>query len=143
MAKRGLTGLAKDSLRHCRAEVKTVFDVLSNEENWPVLVHCTQGKDRTGLVVSLVLGLLDVSTEDIKRDYLLSVPGLEGDRAERVKAISSIGLPEDFAGCPEEWVDEVLGEIQREYGGVEKFLLNSCGVEREQLDSVKHILATQ
>lgn len=143
MAKRGLTGLAKDSLKHCRAEIKSVFDVLSSQENWPVLVHCTQGKDRTGLVVLLVLGLLGVSAEDVKRDYMLSVPGLEDDREERVKAISTIGLPEDFAGCPDDWVEEVLGEIQREYGGVERFLVNSCAVERGQVERVKQILAVQ
>lgn len=140
MAKRGLTGLAKDSLKHCRAEIKSVFDVLANEENWPVLVHCTQGKDRTGLVVLLVLGLLGVSKEDVSRDYLLSVPGLEEDREERVIAISSIGLPEEFAGCPEDWVEEVLGEIEREYGGVEKFLVDECGVGREQVAKVKENL---
>jgi protein tyrosine/serine phosphatase len=42
----------------CKGEVKQVFDVLADDRNWPVLVHCTQGKDRTGLIVMLVLFLL-------------------------------------------------------------------------------------
>lgn len=140
MAQRGLTGLAKDSLKYCRAEIKSIFDVLANEENWPVMVHCTQGKDRTGLVVLLVLGLLDVSKEEIKRDYLLSIKGLEADFADRVKAIAEIGLPEEFAGCPENWVEEVFGEIESQYGGFENFLVGECGVKREQVEKVKQIL---
>lgn len=139
MAKRGLTGLAIDSLKFCRAEIKQVFDVLANEENFPVLVHCTQGKDRTGLVVLLVLALMGVDEQGIERDYLMSVEGLEGDREERVRAIGEIGLPENFAGCEKGWVGEVLGEIER-YGGVEKFLTLECGVEAGQIESVRRIL---
>jgi hypothetical protein len=42
MSKRGLVGLAQDSLTYCKAEVKTVFDVLARPEAYPVMIHCTQ-----------------------------------------------------------------------------------------------------
>jgi hypothetical protein len=35
----------------------------------PVLVHCTLGKDRTGIVVALLLAAVGVSREDIIADY--------------------------------------------------------------------------
>ncbi|KJX93703.1 tyrosine/serine protein phosphatase [Zymoseptoria brevis] len=139
MSQRGLIGLAKDSLEHCRAEIAQVFDVLSHEGNWPVLVHCTQGKDRTGMVVLLVALLLDVGMEELKRDYLMSREGLQGDREERVKAVREMGLTDEFAGCEEGLVEEIVRELREKYGGVEKYL-EGCGITREKQGTVKEIL---
>lgn len=36
----------------------------------PIVVHCAAGKDRTGLVTALVLGLLGADHDEIVRDYL-------------------------------------------------------------------------
>jgi hypothetical protein len=46
--------------------------------------------------------LLGAGREEIKRDYLASEQGLAADREDRIKAIASIGLGEEFAGCPHE-----------------------------------------
>ena len=43
--------------------------LLSHEENLPVLVHCVYGKDRTGLLVALVLDCIGVDREIIANDY--------------------------------------------------------------------------
>jgi protein-tyrosine phosphatase len=42
-----------------------------------VLVHCAGGRDRTGLVILLLLALVDVSPEVIASDYELSAERLE------------------------------------------------------------------
>lgn len=39
-------------------------------ENGSVLWHCTEGKDRCGLLSAIILFLLDVSEEDVMEDYL-------------------------------------------------------------------------
>lgn len=139
MAKRGLIGLAEDSLKHSLAEVKSVFDVLCDESNYPLLVHCTQGKDRTGLVVLLVLLLLRVPREAIDQDYMLSEQELVSEREERMVQIRAIGLPDGFAGCAEGWVDAVSKCIDEEYGGIEAYL-GRCGVTKEHMERVKKIL---
>lgn len=41
-----------------------------------VLVHCAQGRDRTGLITLLLLALVGVAAEDIAADYALSASGL-------------------------------------------------------------------
>jgi protein-tyrosine phosphatase len=138
MAARGLAGLAEDSLRFCQAEVKQVFDVLCQAEKWPVLVHCTQGKDRTGLVVLLVLMLLGVEERVIGADYRLSQGELQRERAERLEEIRSIGLPEEFADCDEGWTDRVCGFINEEFGSVEMYL-KGCGVTAEHQEALKRI----
>ncbi|KAF9730363.1 hypothetical protein PMIN06_011254 [Paraphaeosphaeria minitans] len=139
MEEMGLVGLAIESVDVCTSEVKQVFDVLAKEENWPVLVHCTQGKDRTGLIVMLLLFLLQVDESAIEKDYLLSGPELEPERAERVKEIQSIGLSEQFALCPPDVVSTVHAHLQEKYGGVEAYLL-STRITKEQIARIKRTL---
>jgi protein-tyrosine phosphatase len=139
MAPRGLAGLAEDSLRFCQAEVKQVFDVLCRSEQWPVLVHCTQGKDRTGLIVLLVLTLLGVEEKAIGEDYKLSQGELQRERAERLEEIRSIGLTDDFADCDEGWTGRVCGFVKAEFGSVEMYL-KGCGVIAEQQETLKRII---
>lgn len=139
MNQMGLQGLALESVNVCTSEVKQVFGVLAKEENWPVLVHCTQGKDRTGLIVMLLLFLLEVDEAAIEKDYLVSGPELEPERTERVEEIESIGLSEQFALCPPDVVPKVRAHLKERYGGVEAYLL-STGITKEQLTSIKRIL---
>lgn len=137
MEEMGLVGLATSSIDVCTKEVKQVFDVLADDRNWPVLVHCTQGKDRTGLIVMLVLWLSQIEDEVIEKDYLLSEPELAPEKESRMKEISAIGLSEQFAVCPPGLAKEVHSHIQEKYGGVEKYLLGKVGVSRETLENVR------
>lgn len=132
----GLVGLAIESVDVCTAEVKQVFDVLAKDESWPVLVHCTQGKDRTGLVVMLLLFLLEVDTAAIEEDYMRSGPELEAEKAERIREISSIGLTEQFAECAPDTVAKVRAHLEERYGGVEAYLV-AAGVGRAQVAAIK------
>lgn len=139
MAPKGLTHLTRDMLQYSREEIKQAFEVLSNPALYPVLVHCTQGKDRTGLIILLVLALCGVSTEAIERDYRLSERELEGEMDFRLRELREMGLPASFARCPKDWVRVVIGEFLQEYGGVEKYL-EGCGVSEAQFESVRKIL---
>jgi protein-tyrosine phosphatase len=46
--------------------------ILADPAAYPAVFHCAAGKDRTGLLAAVVLGLLGVSEEDIISDYALS-----------------------------------------------------------------------
>ncbi|KAK4985444.1 hypothetical protein LTR66_008172 [Elasticomyces elasticus] len=142
MAARGLVGLAKDSLDVCTAEVLALFTVLAEPANYPLLVHCTQGKDRTGLTVLLLLMLYGVSAVAIGEDYLRSESELAPEREEKLREVRSIGLPDEFAGCPPHWVDEVCGYVEERYGGVEEYLAR-CGVTEQMREAVKQNLCCQ
>lgn len=48
------------------------FRLLLASEGRPVLWHCTQGKDRTGVAALLLLTALGIDEESILRDYLLT-----------------------------------------------------------------------
>ena len=45
MNPRGLVGLGKDSLDYSKYEIRQVFEILADDKNYPILAHCTQGKD--------------------------------------------------------------------------------------------------
>ena len=139
MAARGLSGLAIDSLLYSRAEVKAIFSILCNVDAYPVLMYCTQGKDRTGLTVLLVGMLCGVPIEAIEKDYRLSESELQPEREEKLDEIRSISLPDDFADCPAEWTRTVSAYINEKLGGAEKYL-ESCGVTREQQERLKKLL---
>lgn len=133
---RGLIGLGKDTLKHSGPEIKEVFDVLANPESYPVLVHCTQGKDRTGLIVTLVLLLCGVDIDAISDDYRMSEAELKPEFEDRMKEIASIGLDESFAGCPKSFVCDIAQFIQEEFGGVERYL-SSIGVQQQQISQIR------
>ena len=142
LQKRGLIGLGQDTLQHSGPEIKQVFDVLANPASYPVLVHCTQGKDRTGLIVLLVLLLCGVNTKAITDDYTKSEPELAPEFEERMKEIASIGLDESFARCPKNFVEETVSFVISQYGSAERYL-SGIGVSRKQLDSIRAIMIVE
>ena len=46
-----------------KKEIAKALRVLTKEENFPVLVHCMHGKDRTGLLIMLILLLCDIEPQ--------------------------------------------------------------------------------
>ncbi|KAF5391155.1 hypothetical protein D9757_003080 [Collybiopsis confluens] len=126
MRPRGLIGLSKDSLQFCQDEISqasaiSALQVYLDPQAYPVLVHCTQGKDRSGLVVMLVLFILGVPVEFVKEDYVLSDKGLERIRKSMLVEVFEIGMDETYTRAPEEVVDAVWKYLQ-EGGGVDAYL---------------------
>lgn len=66
-------------------QIKNIFSFLANEENYPLIVHCNIGTDRTGLIAFLINGLLGVSEDGLYLDYVFSNFGsIGGGRASQV-----------------------------------------------------------
>jgi protein-tyrosine phosphatase len=140
MEEMGLVGLATNSMDVCTKEVREVFEVYADEKSWPLMIHCTQGKDRTGLTVMLVLFLLGVDVAAVEKDYLRSGVELEGEqKAARIKEIATIGLSEQFAEVPSNMVQKVHEHMQSKYGSIEGYLAKA-GVTTEMMDRIKKTL---
>lgn len=132
MAPRGLIGLGQDTLDSSTAEVREIFELLVSPAAYPVLVHCTQGKDRTGLIVLLLLLLLpEVSADAIAADYVKSEPELVVEFEERMKEIRVLGLNEEYTKCPPEFTQQIRAHLDAKYGGVGGYL-TSVGIDREK-----------
>lgn len=141
MTPRGLIGLGQDTLDSSTAEMKAVFDVLAATDGaYPVVVHCTQGKDRTGLIILLLLLLTGaVGVDALAADYVRSEAELVVEVEERMKEIRKLGLNEDYTKCPDGFTSEISGYLAEKYGGVEAYL-RGVGVEQEKLDAIKRVL---
>lgn len=64
-----------DILEHSKGPVVDAIRVIADSRNLPVLVHCAHGKDRTGVIIALVLGALGVEEGTIVEDYAKSEVG--------------------------------------------------------------------
>lgn len=54
----------------CKRLIKNIFETIANAEEGKVLFHCTYGKERTGILAMLLLGVANVKNEDIIKNYL-------------------------------------------------------------------------
>jgi protein-tyrosine phosphatase len=139
MLPRGLTGLGIDTLDHSGPEFKDIFDLLADKKAWPIMLNCTQGKDRTGITVLLILLLCGITIQAITQDYVLSEQELEPEKAARMEEIASIGLDESFARCPDDFCEIIVQHIDSKYGGIQNYL-RSIGIQDSQLETIKTIL---
>lgn len=58
-------------------ELSKFFELLLDPKNYPALVLCNAGKDRTGVVIALTLMAIGVSKKTVMKDYMLSKVYLE------------------------------------------------------------------
>lgn len=121
--------------RH-RMLLGTVIRAIAASED-PVLVHCTAGKDRTGLVVALVLAAIGIDREAILDDYARTGANLAGPWTERMTRrvrLFRIRLTDDLiailAASPREVLSETLDWLNAEYGGVTAYL-DGAGADAE------------
>lgn len=144
MQPRGLTGLAQDTLDSSPAEIRSVFELLATDDAYPLLVHCTQGKDRTGLVILLALLLAgeNVPTAAIVDDYVRSELELVPEFEERMREIRALGLGEDYTRCPPGFVDTTIQYLQDRYGGVRGYL-TGIGIDAAMQEHIRQKLLIQ
>ena len=119
-----------------------LFGILAEQENLPVVLHCTAGKDRTGVSTAFLLSVLGVSRDVIEADYLLTNLDTErqADFIER-----TVGYPEGYdrksmitaAGVPEDAMSDFLDGVESKWGSVIEYL-EKIGVSREQMEKVRN-----
>lgn len=112
---------------------KTFFALLQDENQIPLLFHCTAGKDRTGMGAALFLASLGVDENTIFEDYLLSNKYLE----EKYKAITdSIPSMKPLLEVRPEYLHAGFEQIKKDYGNVENYLQQVLDVD---LDLMKRL----
>jgi len=89
----------------------------------PVIVHCAAGKDRTGLVIAAILGVLGVGDDDIVADYTLTRENLAaiGQRLAR-RGENQPAAPDVVIQAPAAAMREVIAGLRDMYGSVGAFL---------------------
>jgi protein-tyrosine phosphatase len=103
----------------------------------PALAHCAAGKDRTGVLVALVLDAVGVEREAVVADYALSAANIEA-MFRRWTAAAGVPMPEDLTPHhPRAAVmDHVLAHLDTEYGGAAGWL-TANGLEDDALAALR------
>jgi len=112
----------------------------------PGLVHCTAGKDRTGIVVAFTLAALGVPDELIAADYALSSLYLIADQIAVIGQISAdtgLGeqLTEALMASPPELIVRTLDRAREQAGSVAGYLAHNSVTEAD-LDALRAVLVT-
>jgi len=82
--KQGFTRAYSDILKRAPPSYRTILLHLANEPEKPLIVHCTAGKDRTGVLCALVLSLCGVDDKVVAQEYSLTDVGLSQQWKESV-----------------------------------------------------------
>ena len=118
-----------------------MFRLFANADDHPMLIHCTAGKDRTGVSTAFLLSVLGVERDIIEADYLLTNIDVE----RQVDFLeSTVGLPDGVdrelmmhhAGVPETAMHDFLNGLEETYGGVLRYL-TSIGIDEATMNAVR------
>lgn len=126
-------------LERRRPQFAQAFAAVADAPEGTVVVHCQGGKDRTGLVVALLLRVVGVDVEAIVADYALSGPNLS-ERTSAWVAETDDELERErrrrIGSAPAEAMVAVLEELERRYGSVREYL-DAAGVDQATVDKVR------
>ena len=140
--------MAEGYLRMLEGQAALFGDLIrlvADPENHPVVIHCTAGKDRTGLGAALLLGAVGVDRDTIVTDYALTDEYRSKHRLEEIAPqIEAQGLELDdlkiLFTAPAEVMSLTLDEVDERWGGVEGYLTGPAGVGAEVLADLHRAL---
>jgi protein-tyrosine phosphatase len=115
------------------------------ESRAPLLLHCTAGKDRTGVGSALILTALGVPRTTIVKDYELTdqllKPSSGPPKTEFMRRFQS--LPADvqhaMMSADPGYIAAAFRSMESQYGSMEKYLAAELGVGPEQIRRLRSL----
>lgn len=130
-------------LEQGRPALRHILTLLADPSAWPALVHCTAGKDRTGVVIALLLGVAGASEETIVADYALTARSLTDDRFEAARLAAEChgfawATSPELLACRPETMRAMLAYLQQS-GGIEGYVRH-LGLGDQQIRQLRDAL---
>jgi protein tyrosine/serine phosphatase len=127
-------------LELAREPIARVIGILASTRGSAVY-HCAAGKDRTGVISAVLLGVLGVPDELIVADYALSAENIDAiiERVMNMKGYEAAlsKMPADTLHARPETMEFVVGEIATRYGSMSDYL-RAAGVSDDVLVALAH-----
>ncbi len=139
-------------VRNDRLEFARVIRLLLDERNLPVVIHCSAGKDRTGLASGLILLSLGVSPEQVIQDYLLSNEGLQSYRQAVLnhRRLQKIGrfIPlevlaqklQPLFDARRGYIEGAFEQMRADFGSIENYLSRGLEITPEERQRLGDLL---
>lgn len=102
------------------------FRLIQNENDTPLLFHCTAGKDRTGMAAAFLLFALGVDRETIIRDYMDSNTYLAGKYTLLTKDNPQLAV---LYSVKPEYLLTGIETMEKAHGTVENYLSRVLDVD--------------
>jgi protein-tyrosine phosphatase len=139
-----LTRSYRRMIDECAAEIGAVLRRLAREAGRPAVLHCTAGKDRTGVAVALLLLLLGVPREWVIEDYALTAVYTEGriraaERFFRERGIEPARV-RALLGSEPGTLAAALDHLEAAHGGAERWAAERAGLGDEELAALRDAL---
>ena len=123
------------------ASIATAVELLAESDSYPAVFHCAAGKDRTGVLAAVVLGLLGVPADSITDDYGLSRGGMQAMiewlKVTRPEALDAmIDQPSIFLDAPPLAMSGLLDLVSERFGSIAGYA-RSIGISDATIDSMR------
>ncbi len=123
---------------HSRQYLNQIFTHLLEQPGKPILVHCSGGKDRTGVTCALIQWALGCDQQTIYDDYMLS-KSLYCDRVDSNAKFQQMAKGNNDDTLKPEWIQAIMSvfpdyldamfeAILDEYEGIEDYLVKGLGL---------------
>lgn len=133
----------QEMVAHYQKEYKKIFSILLNRDNYPIVIHCTSGKGRTGIVSAIILAALGVNEDIIMEDYRLSNYYFNIPNASKYAYSLSTNSQEAITtiySAKEDFLNAAKEQIEKKYGTVNNYLREGIGLSQQEIDKLKEIL---
>jgi protein-tyrosine phosphatase len=143
-----LADLYLSVVERCGDRFAALARELATAGQLPALVHCMAGKDRTGMVVAIVLAAVGVPHELIAADFAASATFLGNEEYRRDATARALadGLPPELVdwvgGADPAHILLMLQTIDARYGGCDAYLL-AHGLSSDELCTLREALVLE
>lgn len=128
--------------------IGAVFAHLADADQLPLVIHCTGGKDRTGVIVALLLEALGVDEGTIIADYSQSNRDYQAYRQrgqQAIRPLRPLGITIDHLQpvliCDPDTLRFTFAHLRSHYGSARDYLRAHAGVSEAMLDQIAgHLL---
>ena len=122
----------------------SMFGALLEHAPGGFLVHCTAGKDRTGVAVALILLALGVPREIVIQDYMLTNEVMDFEAFILPRIRENLGHDNIdvegarvLSGVREEYLVAALEEMENACGSLEAYLERAIGLSSRDLGALR------
>jgi hypothetical protein len=143
----GYAEVYRDMLERGHEAIRVVLLHVRDHPTEPFLCHCSAGKDRTGVVVAVLLKLAGCDDEVVAREYALTELGLAARKEFIVQYLlrkpevkGSRVLAERVASASYSNMWETLQMVRSKYGSMAGYVMKFCSLTESDLDSIQQNL---